>query len=73
MVKQNSTTKHNHDKSSEDSTAVDTQQKTRLIIKSLPTHIDDKRLRKMFEPFGEITDSAVVHTKYVFCSSSSSH
>jgi multiple RNA-binding domain-containing protein 1 len=44
-------------------TQEDLRQKTRLIIKGLPPHVDNNRLRKIFEPFGEMTDCKVMYTK----------
>jgi RNA recognition motif-containing protein len=41
----------------------DLRQKTRLIVKGLPPHVDNNRLRKIFEPFGEMTDCKIMYTK----------
>ena len=54
--------KHNN---SAENVEEDEYSKTRLIVKNLPSHIDDSRLKKLFEPFGELTDSHVISTEYV--------
>ena len=42
------------------------QEKTsRLIVKNLPKHIQESRLRKIFEKHGTITDLKLVKTKYI--------
>jgi multiple RNA-binding domain-containing protein 1 len=37
---------------------------SRLIVKHLPKHADEKRLREHFGKLGELTDVKLMRTKY---------
>jgi hypothetical protein len=41
---------------------------SRICIKNLPKHADEKRLKDHFSAKGEVTDVKVMRTRYVLCS-----
>jgi RNA recognition motif-containing protein len=43
--------------------AAPTQQTSRIIVKNLPKHVDERRLREHFSAKGEVTDAKVMRTR----------
>ena len=39
---------------------------SRIIVKNIPKHVDERRLREHFSAKGEVTDAKVMRTGYVF-------
>jgi multiple RNA-binding domain-containing protein 1 len=39
------------------------QQTSRIIVKNLPKHVDERRLREHFSAKGEVTDAKVMRTR----------
>lgn len=42
------------------------QQTSRIIVKNLPKHVDERRLREHFSAKGEVTDAKVMRTRYAY-------
>lgn len=40
-----------------------TEQTSRIIVKNLPKHVDESRLREHFSAKGEVTDAKVMRTR----------